>query len=189
MRTEARIDALVALAKEAVVGLQCKQPAASKKVGDATWGPMSVYGTFYPIEDGMPAEVPRTGASVLVMPLRGKTEADGRESLRVKLMILVYEPGDRVNMPEDGAIRAIDLRDDGAGWRGMMRVIDRLRGAFAGRMRVPGSDMTVEGLEWSVYTADGLIPDLRPYYCGWMDVDLACGDELARNEAVAELLS
>lgn len=189
MLTEKRIDALATLAARALENIQLKAPADDENVKKAKWGPVAVYGAFYPIEQGLPLFPPKHIPSVLVMPLRGETRSSRESSLRVKFLVTVYEPGDRVDLPEDAAIGIGDLRDAGAGWRSLLLVMDKLRGALFSETRVPGSDLSVEKVEWSLYTADQLVPDLRPYYCAWLDATLTCGEEPTRSAAVADILN
>lgn len=188
MTTESRIDAVVSFLREAIKGERAKHQAQNKKAMEALWGEIAVEAVFYPIADGMPPTVPESAPSVLVMPVRG--EQDGQEEkLHLKLLVTLYEPGDRGFLAPDQAVAIRDLTDKGAGWRALMRVMDRMRGALAG-VGVPGSDLTVESLRWSVYTEEGLILDFRPFYVGWVDVDCSCAQgERTRSGAVSELLN
>lgn len=187
MRTEERIEAVAAQARASLAGLAVKRPAQGRNVLEASWGEMPVHAAFFPLARGLPAEAPETVPSVLVMPLRGEQGPEG-EWLRWKLLASVYEPGDRVDLKTGVPVAAGDLRDAGAGWRALLGVLDRLRQGFASGMRVAGSDLWVQEIKWSLYTEEGLIPDLRPFYCGWVDVLCGCAQPASRSAEVAALL-
>lgn len=187
--TESRIDAVVAALRKALKDEQVKHPAESKRAMDAVWGGLPVEPVFFPISDGVSVVPPEMVPSLLVMPVRGEQDAK-EERLRLKMLLTLYEPGDRWALSPDQPVEMADLLDRGAGWRAQMRVLDRVRTVLAGGMRVPDSDLSVEEMKWSVYTEEGLIPDLRPNYVGWIDVSCLCGaGGRARSAEVADLLN
>lgn len=167
MNTEQRIDIICDfLRAEVAQNIELKK-AFDDDPKRVEWVNPDVHAVYLPKPD--PGKDLRSCTPCfVVMPLKDVRERTGG-LLTVRIGVMTWDPGKRTSTAGDETIR---LEMDREGWRSLYMAMDYVDDALAARHAI--GDMTVEGaITHTPYEEGDVVPDLRPYYFGQVDVPMS----------------